>query len=175
MSKSAELEKPWSKSTLEREGKTSFVSVSVSSCSEEESRIQQSYRKWIHKQILSNNSNAKSFTTDLGKPSSNTRVIEPLRVKFKRSGLILFPLADSVSNQVSVLCLAAQLYLTLLDKIDCRPPGYSVRGILQARILEWVAMPSSQGSFQPRFDPSSFAGIFFTVWALREATSTSRH
>ena len=34
--------------------------------------------------------------------------------------------------------------------MDCRPPGSSVRGILQARILEWVAMPSSRGSSQPR-------------------------
>ena len=33
---------------------------------------------------------------------------------------------------------------------ECGPPGSSVRGILQARILEWVAMPSSRGSSQPR-------------------------
>ena len=35
---------------------------------------------------------------------------------------------------------------TLCDSIDCSPPGSSVRGILQARILEWVAMPSSRRS-----------------------------
>ena len=34
--------------------------------------------------------------------------------------------------------------------MDCSPPGASVHGILQARILEWVAMPSSRGSSQPR-------------------------
>ena len=39
---------------------------------------------------------------------------------------------------------------TLCDPMDCSPPGSSVRGILQARILEWVAMPSSRGSSQPR-------------------------
>ena len=39
-----------------------------------------------------------------------------------------------------------QSYLTLCDTMDCSPPGSSVRGILQARILEWVAMPSSRGS-----------------------------
>ena len=38
---------------------------------------------------------------------------------------------------------------------DCRPPGSFVRGILQARILEWVAMPSSRGSPQPRIEPRS--------------------
>ena len=45
-------------------------------------------------------------------------------------------------------------------------------GILQARILEWVAMPSSRGSSQPRdrTQVSCFVGRFFTVWATREAT-----
>ena len=36
------------------------------------------------------------------------------------------------------------------DPVDCTPPGSSVHGILQARMLEWVAMPSSRGSSQPR-------------------------
>ena len=36
------------------------------------------------------------------------------------------------------------------DPMDCSPPGSSVHGILWARILEWVAMPSSRGSSQPR-------------------------
>ena len=40
--------------------------------------------------------------------------------------------------------------LTLCDPMDCSLPGSSVHGILQARILEWVAMPSSKGSSQPR-------------------------
>ena len=39
---------------------------------------------------------------------------------------------------------------TLCDPVDCSPPGSSVHGILQARILEWVAVPSSRGSSQPR-------------------------
>ena len=50
-----------------------------------------------------------------------------------------------------VLCvLVAQSYPTLCDPIDCSPPGSLVHGILQARILEGVAMPSSRGSTQPR-------------------------
>ena len=44
----------------------------------------------------------------------------------------------------------AQLFLTLCDPLDCSPPGSSVHGILQARILEWVAISSSRGSSQPR-------------------------
>ena len=39
---------------------------------------------------------------------------------------------------------------TLCDPIDCSPPGSSVHGVLQARILEWVAVPSSKGSSRPR-------------------------
>ena len=43
-----------------------------------------------------------------------------------------------------------QSYTTLCNPMDCNPSGSPVHGILQARILEWVAMPSSRGSSQPR-------------------------
>ena len=46
--------------------------------------------------------------------------------------------------------MCAQLCSTLCDPMDCNPPGSSVHGILQARILGWVAMPFSRGSFQLR-------------------------
>ena len=39
----------------------------------------------------------------------------------------------------------AQLCLTLCDPMDCSPPGSPVHGVLQARILEWVAIPFSKG------------------------------
>ena len=42
--------------------------------------------------------------------------------------------------------LVAQSCLTLCDPMDCSPPGSSVHGILQARILEWVAISFSRGS-----------------------------
>ena len=51
------------------------------------------------------------------------------------------------------MCLCAQslqLYPTLCDPMDYSPPSSSVHGILQVRILEWVAMPFSKGSSQPR-------------------------
>ena len=44
----------------------------------------------------------------------------------------------------------AQSSLTLCDPTDCSPPGFSVHGILQARILEWVAISSYRGSSQSR-------------------------
>ena len=58
-----------------------------------------------------------------------------------------------------------QLCLTLCNPLDCSLPGTSVHGILQARVLEWVAMPSSKGSSQPRDQAqiSHIAGRFFTV------------
>ena len=45
---------------------------------------------------------------------------------------------------------ATQSCSTLCDPMDCSPPGSSVHGILQARILESVAIPPSRGSSQPR-------------------------
>ena len=51
---------------------------------------------------------------------------------------------------VFVRARSLQLYPTLCDPMDRSPPGSSVHGILQARILEWVAMPSPRGSSQPR-------------------------
>ena len=55
--------------------------------------------------------------------------------------------------------------------MDCSPPGSSVHGILQATLLEWVAMPSSRGSswLMDWTQVSCIAGGFFTVWATREA------
>ena len=48
------------------------------------------------------------------------------------------------------LCMCAQSWPTLGDPMDCSQPGSSVHGILQARILEWVAMSFSRGPSQPR-------------------------
>ena len=51
--------------------------------------------------------------------------------------------------------------------MDCSPPGFSVHGILQARILEWVAISFSRGSFRPRdrTQVSCIAGRRFNLWA----------
>ena len=51
---------------------------------------------------------------------------------------------------LKVKALVAQLYPTLCTPMDCSPPGSSVHGILQARILEWVSIPFSRGSSWPR-------------------------
>ena len=68
--------------------------------------------------------------------------------------------------------LVAQSCPTVCYPIDCSPPGSSVHGILQARILEWVTMPSSRGSSLPiatEWTPvSCIAGRLFTIWATRK-------
>ena len=65
----------------------------------------------------------------------------------------------------------AQSYLALFDPMD-----YTVHVILQARMLEWVAFPSSRGSSQPRnrTGVSCTAGRFFTNWAIRKALHRER-
>ena len=59
---------------------------------------------------------------------------------------------------------------TLCGPVDCSSPGSSVRGVLQARILEWVVMPSSRGSSQLRKISyvSTLADGFFTTGATWE-------
>ena len=67
--------------------------------------------------------------------------------------------------------LVPQLGPTLCDSMDCNPPHSSVHAIFLARILEWIAIPSSRGSSQPRDWTwvSCTAGKFFTTWVTREA------
>ena len=56
----------------------------------------------------------------------------------------------SIFNPPRLLLLVTQSCLTLCNTMDCSPPGSSVHGILQERILQWVVMPSSRGSSQSR-------------------------
>ena len=74
---------------------------------------------------------------------------------------------DNIVNQLCMCVSVAQLCLPLCDATDLSLPGFSVHGILQARILEWVAIPFSTGSSQPRDRTlvSCITGRFFTIWA----------
>ena len=65
---------------------------------------------------------------------------------------ILYHLSHQGSPILSmcVLCSVTLVFPTLCHLMDCSPPGSSVHKILQARILEWVAMPFSRGSSRPR-------------------------
>ena len=62
-------------------------------------------------------------------------------------------LEGEVRTQTNPNMLSAKLlrsYPTLWDLMSSSPPGSSVHGILQVRILEWISMPSSRGFSQPR-------------------------
>ena len=75
---------------------------------------------------------------------------------------------ECVYIYVRVKVLVTQL--CLCDPMDCSPPGSSICGILQAGILEWIAMPFSKGCSQPRDQTwvSHMAGKFFSIWATRK-------
>ena len=64
-----------------------------------------------------------------------------------------------------------QSFSTLFNPMDCSPAGSSNHGILQARILEWVAMPFFRGSSPPRDQTwvLHITGGVFTFWANKEA------
>ena len=70
-------------------------------------------------------------------------------------------------NLVKMWSEVAQSYPTLCYPMDCSPPGSSVHGVFQARILEWVAISFSRGSSQPRnrTQVSRIAGRCFHLWA----------
>ena len=73
---------------------------------------------------------------------------------------------------IFVCVFVTQSCPTLCDPMDS--PGFSAHGILQARILAWVAIPFSRGAAQPRklTQVSHMAGDFFIIWTTREAQDT---
>ena len=78
---------------------------------------------------------------------------------FLRQYFFLFYILDFLQ-----FCSVTQSYPTVCDPMDCSPPGSSVHGILQARVLEWVAIPFSR-DLLPGIEPGSptLASRFFTI------------
>ena len=75
----------------------------------------------------------------------------PLRSEYANIHHFTSTIQPSVKyTEYAGLYLVAQLCPSLCDAMDCILPGSSVHGILQARILEWVAILFSRGSSQPR-------------------------
>ena len=106
----------------------------------------------------------------------------PLSMRFSRqenwSGL---PLLQGIFQIQGSLCAKSlQWCLTLWDPMDCSPPGSSVHGILQARILEWVAIYFSRGSSRSRdwtaslASPALTVGCFSATWDLYWDTKISK-
>ena len=81
---------------------------------------------------------------------------------------------------VKVKVLVTQSRLTLCNPTDCSPPGSSVHGILQARILEWIVISFFRGSSQPRDQTQasivkslSHIRLFATPWTVAYQASPS--
>ena len=92
------------------------------------------------------------------------KVFKPYWLSLKAMYLVFF---------IFLVCVCAQLCMTLCDPMDCSPPGSSVHEILQERILECVAIPSSKEPSQPRDGTHvsclpGLAGGFFTTSATWE-------
>ena len=115
---------------------------------------------WINKSSTSSCINSKRFSDWI--PTQNQTINNGLKHRLitKKS-----PFYVCMWAQVLQLCP------TLCDPVSCSPPGSSVGGISQARILEWVAIFFSRGSSWPRgwTHVSYIADRFFTSWATREA------
>ena len=107
---------------------------------------------------------------NLGKLVDFKQSFMSVEVRKSRSFLIS-NVERTLQKFINVLlsCFSCVLLFVTPRTVACQAP--LSMGILQARILEWVAMPSSRGSFQPRSwtHVSHFAGRFFTIWATREA------
>ena len=102
----------------------------------------------------------KGSISSLASPSGITPVPAPKQVGRKLHSEFLCEVSE-----------VAQSCPTLCHPMDCSLPGYSVHGIFQARILEWVAISFSEGSSRPRDRTRVYCivGRRFTVWATREA------
>ena len=85
----------------------------------------------------------------------------------RAESLQLCPTPCDPTDHIQAPCLVTQSCLTLCDPMDCSPPGCSVHGILQERILEWVACPRPRDLSDPEIKPESLMspaleGRFFT-------------
>ena len=85
--------------------------------------------------------------------------------------LMNLPIQPFISSKSVAVSRMSEVKVAQLCPTLCDPIGYTVHGILQARILEWVAIPFSGVSSLPRdwTQASCIAGGFFTNWAIRKA------
>ena len=114
--------------------------------------------------------NYSSGILSLPHPSIHTdklKIIDNDQSPAKCSGSPLYLGVIPIMKSVFI----TQSCLILCHPMDCSPSGSSVHGILQARILEWVAIPFSRGSswFRDRTQGSHSAGSFFNIWTTKEA------
>ena len=108
-----------------------------------------------------------SVMSDSLRPHGLVACQVPLFMEFSRQEYWIQIITLYTSN----VCSVAKSCPSLCDIMDCSPPGFSVHGILQARILEWVAISFSRRSSWPR-DQTHVSCIGRQIlyhWATREA------
>ena len=81
----------------------------------------------------------------------------------------------SVQNTFESESEVTQSCPTLCNPMDCSPPGSSVHEILQARVLEWVAISSSRGSSQPRDGTQVSCDSCIGRWILYHCATWKAH
>ena len=111
-------------------------------------------------------SNTVRSTLIVGGSSCESRMVELKEASEARKTNLVSDL-----DQVKSKWQSFQSCPTLCDPMDCSPPGSSVHGVLQARIVGWVAISFSRGSSWPRDQTwvCCIAGRLFTIWATRDA------
>jgi len=147
----------------------------------------------VHHQLLEPTQIHVHWVSDTVQPSHPLSSHSPVFQSFPASGSVSYnstslmyerfnlltqaPSKGSKSKHYHIghsVCVSTQSCLTFCNPMDCSPPGSSVRGIFQARILEWLPFPSPEALLDPGIEPTflaspALAGRFFTNWALREA------
>ena len=122
-----------------------------------------------------------SISTDQGRRETQSSYFSsPDRSDPNKADPSQLSATNHVLHSRAVCVLEAQSRPVLCDPMDFRPPGSSVHGIFQTRILDWVSVSFSRGSSQPGDGTrvscvSCNAGRFCTRWATGEATTTNMH
>ena len=134
--------------------------------------------KWVHREMgpQGNGAPRKQVSREMG-PYRDGPPLEKGAQGDGAPGRAETAQFDESQTVTGIACLRAkslQLCPTLCNPMDCSPPGSSVHGILQARIQEWVAVPSSKGSSHRGIKPTSLmspamAGRLFITRATWEA------
>ena len=112
----------------------------------------------------------------------NNYVFETLNRNIYKLNLAISSESIKISQiyNIHALSLFSQSFPTVCDPVDCSPPGSFLHGVLQARILEWVAVTSSRASFRSRdriaiFWSPALAGGFFTTSTPGKPVCAEQH
>ncbi|CAI9164674.1 unnamed protein product [Rangifer tarandus platyrhynchus] len=108
-------------------------------------------RKWVQEFVLHAVLPARLMERTVGKSASSSQCEDPDTYNPTGTAHMYtthFPCSRKNTERVTYACMHAQLCPTLCHPMGYSPPGFSVHGILQARILEWVAISFSNNTYR---------------------------